>query len=53
MGHGRVEDLGTHEELLERNATYQLVHEQRAARREFLLDEQAEQDDADRTGGLA
>ncbi len=55
MGHGRIEDQGTHDELIARNATYQLVHEQRAARREFLFDEQAEADaDAhERTGGLA
>ena len=53
MGHGRIEDVGTHDELIARNATYQLVHEQRAARREFLLDEQQEQDDSERTGGLA
>jgi ATP-binding cassette subfamily B protein len=53
MGHGRIEDQGTHDELIERSATYQLVHEQRAARREFLLDELAEQDETERTGGLA
>lgn len=35
---GKVEDQGTHEELLERSATYRMVHEQRAVRREFLLD---------------
>jgi ATP-binding cassette subfamily B protein len=53
MGHGRIEDVGTHDELIARNATYQLVHEQRAVRREFLLDEQAEEDAGERTGGLA
>jgi ATP-binding cassette subfamily B protein len=53
MGHGRIEDQGTHDELIARSATYQLVHEQRAARREFLLDELAEMDEAERTGGLA
>jgi ATP-binding cassette subfamily B protein len=53
MGEGRIDDVGTHEELIARNATYQLVHEQRAARREFLLDEQAESDATERTGGLA
>ncbi|MCB0878725.1 MAG: ABC transporter ATP-binding protein [Thermoleophilia bacterium] len=53
MGEGRVEDVGTHDELIARNQTYQLVHEQRAARREFLLDEQAEGDATERTGGLA
>src|SRR5690606_32687681 len=40
MGEGRIDAVGTHDELIARNATYQLVHEQRAARREFLLDEQ-------------
>ncbi|MCW2921533.1 MAG: transporter [Thermoleophilia bacterium] len=53
MAHGRIEDVGTHDELIQRNATYQLVHEQRAARREFLLDETEEQDSEERTGGLA
>ncbi|MCW2928435.1 MAG: transporter related [Thermoleophilia bacterium] len=53
MGHGTIEDQGTHDELIQRNPTYQLVHEQRAARREFLLDEQAEGDASEKTGGLA
>jgi ATP-binding cassette subfamily B protein len=55
MGEGRIEDQGTHDELLARNHTYQLVHEQRAARREFLLDQRAEAKakGQDTTGGLA
>jgi ATP-binding cassette subfamily B protein len=53
MGRGRIDDQGTHDELIQRNPTYQLVFEQRAARREFLLDEEQEQDDTERTGGLA
>ena len=53
MGAGRIEDQGTHAELLARNPTYQLVYEQRAVRREFLLDEEQEQDSSERTGGLA
>ena len=36
---GRIIDDGTHEELLARSELYQQVHEQKAARREFLLDE--------------
>ena len=42
MHEGGIEDVGTHEELLARNETYQLVQEQRAARREFLLDPSTE-----------
>lgn len=38
MHEGSIEDHGTHAELLSRNATYQLVQEQRAARREFLIE---------------
>jgi ATP-binding cassette subfamily B protein len=53
MGRGRIDDQGTHDELIQRNETYQLVFEQRAARREFLLDEEQELDDTERTGGLA
>lgn len=53
MSHGHIEDIGTHDELITRNATYQLVHEQRAVRREFLLDEEHEPDPGERTGGLA
>ena len=41
MDHGAVADHGTHDELIERNALYQQVYEQRAVRREFLLDEAA------------
>lgn len=37
MDHGRIIDQGTHSELLARNELYQSIHEQRAARREFLL----------------
>ncbi|MCW2973789.1 MAG: Xenobiotic-transporting ATPase Peptide-transporting ATPase [Thermoleophilia bacterium] len=39
MREGRIEDVGTHDELIARNQTYQLVFEQKAARREFLLDQ--------------
>lgn len=39
MDHGRIADQGTHDELIERSATYRQVHEQRAARREFLIDD--------------
>lgn len=53
MGHGRIDDQGTHDELIARNATYRLVHEQRAVRREFLLDESKELDNSEHTGGLA
>jgi len=53
MGEGHIEDQGTHDELIARNSTYQLVHEQRAARREFLLDQTTEATRADTTGGLA
>jgi ATP-binding cassette subfamily B protein len=55
MGRGRIEDQGTHEELLARSERYRMVQEQRAAaaRREFLLDSAAEDDEAERTGGLA
>ena len=55
MFEGGIQDQGTHEELLARNTTYQLVHEQRAARREFLLDHAAEIEAAGEapTGGMA
>ncbi len=39
MDAGRIVDQGSHDELMERSAMYQAVHEQRAARREFLLNE--------------
>lgn len=39
MDSGRIIDQGTHDELMQRSAMYQAVHEQRAARREFLLNE--------------
>lgn len=43
---GRIEDVGTHDELITRSHTYQLVHEQRGhadgSRREFLLDQERE-----------
>lgn len=44
MREGRIDDVGTHDELMQRNATYQLVHEQRSERREFLLDPNDETD---------
>lgn len=48
MDHGRITDTGTHDELIERNSTYQRIHTQTAPRREFLLD-----DPADGNGGIA
>ncbi|MCW2924233.1 MAG: hypothetical protein JWM98_1637, partial [Thermoleophilia bacterium] len=55
MNEGGIEDQGTHDELILRNHTYQLVHEQRATRREFLLDQKTEarSREEDHTGGLA
>ncbi|MBW3630774.1 MAG: hypothetical protein KY464_15970 [Gemmatimonadetes bacterium] len=52
---GRIVEQGTHDELISRNETYQLVHEQRAARREFLLEPEVEAAEhaRDTTGGLA
>jgi ATP-binding cassette subfamily B protein len=38
MDKGSIVDQGTHDELIERSEAYRQVHEQRAARREFLLD---------------
>jgi ABC-type multidrug transport system fused ATPase/permease subunit len=54
MREGSIEDQGTHDELIARNHTYQLVHEQRAVRREFLLDPAVEAaKESDSSGGLA
>jgi ATP-binding cassette subfamily B protein len=53
MRAGGIEDQGTHDELIARNRTYQLVHEQRAARREFLLDQSPDALGRDAEGKLA
>jgi ATP-binding cassette subfamily B protein len=37
MDRGRIADQGTHDELIGRSDAYRQIHEQRAARREFLL----------------
>ncbi|MEO6866619.1 MAG: ABC transporter ATP-binding protein, partial [Gaiellales bacterium] len=53
MNEGGIEDQGTHDELILRNRTYQLVHEQRATRREFLLDQTGELAEHETDGKLA
>ena len=39
LEHGHIVDDGTHDELLVTSELYRQVHEQKAARREFLLDD--------------
>jgi ATP-binding cassette subfamily B protein len=43
---GRIVDVGTHDELLARSERYQMVQEQKASRREFLIDPDPAEDDA-------
>ncbi len=38
MDYGNIADQGTHDELLQRNELYAQIHQQQAARREFLVE---------------